>query len=706
MPFDLATAKPVEEERPQFDLASAKPVTEAPAERSAPEQVLRAVGRTARAGIKGAVAIPGMLANAVAAPYNIAADFFNERRAPTAGELVTGKERGFRFPDQTQFGERIADALGLPKPENATERVAEDVAGGMAGAGGMVKGAQAVSKAASPIVARIGELLKTAPGTQIVAGGTGPGAAGVVREEGGGPVAQIGAGVAGTALPSIGSAAAAAARGLLRGGEAGRQAVADNIKTFEDSGAGTPTVGQATEGRGARAVETVLSRTPGSAGRIAAKAEDEASGIGSKIEDMAAQVAPRTGAAPAGRQIRGGLEQFVDEFKGQSGKLYDALDTHIPKDTTVDVANTRAALEKLNADIPGAPNLSKWFKNAKIQGIEGAMDKDAPATQAQPIISQILGPSGEQLVTGQTPAKAAGLPYEALKKLRTLVGNEMSDATIASDVPASKWRPLYAALSKDMAAAARGAGPKAEAAFVRANNFHRAGMQRLEDVLTPILKKGDPEDIFQAAISGTKEGASTIAGVMKSLPTESRKAVAGTMLRRLGIATPGKQNELGETFSTETFLTNWNKLHPDAKRVLFAPLSDGMRSDLDKIAKVAANVREGSKVFANPSGTAQASAAHLTAGAFAVSLLTGQLGTAAAIAGGVGIANATGRLMTSPKFVHWLAESTKAPIEQLPAQLNNLFQQSLYMRGDERKDARAFVKEAREAARQPRGATE
>lgn len=685
MPFDLATAKPLEPSG--FDIATAKPaggdvslsdlITGRQPERSLPAQIVRGVGRTVRAGVQGLAAIPNMM-----------------------GDVV-----GLRSSEALR---NALTSMGLPQAENPTERVSEDVAGGMAGAGGLIKtGTNLAVKGGTALTRKIGELLSTAPGAQVVSGATGPGAAGVVREAGGGPLAQTTAGVAGATLPALAQAAAAATRGLVRGGEAGRQRVAENIGTFEDAGAATPTVGQATESRGNRAMESVLSRTPGSAGTLAAKAETEAAGLGGKVDEMATSLAGRTGAAPAGRQIKTGLEQFVDEFKGQSGKLYDELDKHIPKSTQVEVGNTRAALEKLNADIPGAPNLSKWFKNAKIQGIEGALDKDAPATQAQPIISQILGPSGEQLVTGETSAKAAGIPYEALKKLRTLVGNEISDSTIASDVPRSKWKPLYAALSKDMAAAAQEAGPKAEAAFVRANNFHRAGMQRLDDVLGPIMSKGDPEHIFQAAISGTKEGASTISGVMKSLPEESRKVVAGTMLRRLGVATPGKQNELGEAFSTETFLTNWNKLHPDSKRVLFAPLSGEMRSDLDKIAKVASNVREGSKVFANPSGTAQASTTNLTAGAFALSLLTGQWHAAAGIAGGVGLANASGRLMTNPKFVHWLAESTRVPVEQVPAQLNQLFQHSLYMKGDERREVRAFVKTAREAATtQGTGATQ
>lgn len=690
MAFDLASAKPVGEEPKGFDLATATPA--APAPRTLGERFVRSAGLTARAA--GPVGAGAALGAAAGAPFAGVGAIPGAAAGATAAAVT-------QLYDKLFGGNRIdalMDRMGLPKPENAQERIASDVQGAMAGGAGVVKGGELMANASTPLLRKIGEAVASRPGMQTVSAATGGAAAGGTREAGGGPVAQMAAGMAGGMAPALPAAAAASARALVRGGEAGRLRVANNIDTFEEAGAGTPTVGQATESRGNRAIESTLAKVPGGAGQMATKAEGEAAGLGAKVEDMASTLAPRAGAAPAGRQIKTGLEQFVTDFKASSGKLYDELDKHIPKDTSVGVSNTRTALEKLNADIPGAPNLSKWFKNSKIQGIEGAMDKDAPATQAQPIISQILGPGGEQLVTGQTTAKAAGIPYEALKKLRTLVGNEISDSTIASDVPRSKWKPLYAALSKDMGAAAQEAGPKAEAAFVRANNFHRSGMQRLDDVLGPIMKKGDPEDVFKAALSGTQEGATTINGVMKSLPEESRKAVASTMLQRLGKATPGKQNDLGETFSSETFLTNWNKLHPDAKRVLFSTLPTEMRSDLDKIAKVSSNVREGSKVFANPSGTAQASSSNITAGAFALSVLTGQWHAAAGIAGGVGLANGGARLMTSPKFVHWLAESTRVPQEQLPAQLNQLFQASLYMKGDERKDARVFVKTAREAA--------
>jgi hypothetical protein len=636
--------------------------------RSLPAQLTRAVGRTARAGVLGLTAIPNMIG-----------DVLGLRSSQAVRSALT--------------------KMGLPGPENATERVAEDVAGGMAGAGGMVGLGRGMTAAVSPVARRIGEILATRPGVQVASGVTSSGAAGVVREEGGGPGSQLIAAITGAMVPSVATTlGAATTRALVRGGEAGRQRVAQNIRTFEGAGAGTPSVGQATESRMNRAVESLLAKTPGAAGRMAAKGEAEAAGLGTKVDEMATSLAGRTGAAPAGRQIKGGLEQFVDDFKVSSSKLYDALDKHIAPDTQTPVANTLAKVAELTKPIKGAPEISAVIQTPKLETVGTALAKDAAAKPPQPILSALLGPDGKPIVTGQTLAQPGGIPYQALKELRSAVGAKISNPSLADDIPTGQWKQLYGALSKDMAAAARAAGPKAEAAFVRANNFYAAGLKRIEDVLQPIVKKGDPEDIFQAAISGTREGASTISGVMKSLPPESRRVVAATMMRRLGIATPGKQNELGEVFSGETFLTNWNRISPEAKRVLFAPLSDQHRADLDKIAKVASNLREGSKVFSNPSGTGQVVAATSGLTAFGVLLASGQFHGAAAVAGGAGLANAQSRLMTNPRFVKWLAESTKAPAEQLPAQLNALFQQSLYMKGDERKDVRAFIKQAREAA--------
>lgn len=689
---DPALLAQLDQSSPVTDPALLAELEEKPEERGIVSQAARAVGRTARAGLEGITAIPGMLANAPAALYNKVADFMSP---PTLSSQVTG-ERGFRFPDQSRFGAAIADAIGLPHAENAQERIAEDVAGGMAGAGGLVKaGAKIAEGAGSAIVKRISEALAANPTAQLVSGAAGPGAAGTVREAGGGPVAQAVAGVVGGFSPAIPAAAKAAVRGLARGGEAGRQRVADNIATFEEAGAGTPTVGQATERRGSRTVESALAKSPGGAGPMVAKAEAEAAGMGAKVEDMAAQLAAKSGAAPAGRQIKSGVEHFVEDFKARSAGHYDKVDQYIPPDTLVPATNVLAKVAELTKPIPGAKATSTLIATPKLGAVGDALAKDSAAKPAQPIISTLLGPDGQPIVTGQTLAQPGGIPYQALKELRTAIGAKLTNPSLVDDVSTGQWKQLYGALTRDMGAAARAAGPEAEQAMVRASNHYRAGMQRIEDVLKPIVAKGDPEDIFTAALSGTKEGATTLQGVMKSLPIESRKVVAASALRRLGTATPGKQSELGEVFSTESFLTNWNKLHPDAKASLFSSMPDGMRSDLNKIAKVAANVREGSKVFANPSGTAQALSNRDTVGAAIIALFTGHPVAATAIAATIPSANVSARLLTNPTVVRWLANSTRVPIEQLPAQLNALSQLTWNMKREDREEVQAFVSEMR-----------
>jgi hypothetical protein len=161
---------------------------------------------------------------------------------------------------------------------------------------------------------------------------------------------------------------------------------------------------------------------------------------------------------------------------------------------------------------------------------------------------------------------------------------------------------------------------------------------------------------------------------MQSLPDSARKTLSASVLRRMGRATSGRQDDLGEKFSTETFLTNWNAMSPQAKAVLFDRYGPAFRADMDSIAKVASNLRDGSAVFRNPSGTSQAAAQTGAVVAFVTALATGSPGTAAAVAGGVGGANLAARIMTNPKAVAWLAKTTKAPRSALPALINQAAQ--------------------------------
>ena len=94
-------------------------------------------------------------------------------------------------------------------------------------------------------------------------------------------------------------------------------------------------------------------------------------------------------------------------------------------------------------------------------------------------------------------------------------------------------------------------------------------------------------------------------------------------------------------------------------------------------------VREGSAVFRNPSGTSQAVGVAALAGTVAhgvMNILTGNTATGAAelgaMGGLVGGANLSARLMTNPRFVKWLAQSTKIPAGSYTATVGRLAQQA------------------------------
>lgn len=450
----------------------------------------------------------------------------------------------------------------------------------------------------------------------------------------------------------IGASAPAVTRAAFRGGERGRQRVQSNLLAFEKAGI-TPTVGQATENRLMRGAESLLSRTPGGSGRIVAVADEQSEALARTIEGRAAQLARKTSGEQAGRAIEKGVDDFVSRFRDRQRELYDEVDAYMDARQTIPVDNTLKALTALTTPIAGAQKTSQALINPKLASIADGLASDA---------------------------QGGAVPYRAIKELRTMIGREMDDSSLISDVPKSQWRRLYGALSEDMRIAANAAGPKVEAAWSRADNYTKAGMSRLEQIESVVQRSGGPEKIFQAAIANTKEGATTLRAVMQSLPPEGQRIVSATVLRRLGIASPSNQNELGERFNTQTFLSNWNRLSPEAKRTLFDRYGSSFRDDMDQIAKITGNLREGSKVFANPSGTQQATTQAATVGGLVVSLLTGQLGAAATIGALAGGANLSARLMTNPRFVHWLAQASEHPVLHAPSMLNQLVQQ---VAGDE-----------------------
>jgi GH24 family phage-related lysozyme (muramidase) len=465
-------------------------------------------------------------------------------------------------------------------------------------------------------------------------------------------------------------AAATSVPAMIRGIMSGSMSTAKpaaNLAAFEAAGT-TPSVGQLTEGRAARGLESVLSKIPGGAGIMAKRSEKQAADIGAGVEDIASGLSKKTDSTIAGRTIEKGVtEDFIPKARVKQKNLYNKLDTYISPDDEVLATNSLKTLRDISEPIPGAPTVSEALDNKGIAAIRAAFEEDMGTNVA---------PTNAYFSSNTGKAVKDTMPYDALKRIRTKIGDRLSDFNLASDIPRSQLKRVYAALSQDMESAAKKAGPEAYAAFKRANNYTSALHNRIDLLQGVVDKAGGPEKIFQSAISGTREGATTLNAVMKALPEDGKKVVTSNVLRRLGIANPSAQNELGEVFSTQTFLTNWNKLSKDAKQALFGNHTKQFNDDINKIAKVASNLREGSKVFVNPSGTASAQAGMVTLGSFITALGTGNLALAGGVASGVGAANVAARAMTNPTFVRWLAKNADKPVSAVPAALNQLAQQA------------------------------
>lgn len=541
----------------------------------------------------------------------------------------------------------LADRIGLPKAQTSSDRVLGDVGEALTGTGltlgigGGINALASLGRGAAPAATnQLANLLTAQPGLQAVSTAAGTGASSSVRESGGSQGQQLAAGLLGGLAPGAARAGVgAAARGVVRGtsGEQMRNRLAD----FQALGA-TPSVGQASGNRMIQGAENLLAGGPTSAGVMNRFAERQADDIGTGLRQMADNFTPNASAERAGRAVERGVEQFGRNVGAQKRALYWQADRYIPETTPVALNNTMQAVARLTTPMQGASATTGALVNPRLAALRQTLADDLAAGNGQ-------------------------IPYAALKRIRTNIGEQISDYSLSPDTPTRELKQLYAGLSRDMEAAAQAQGPDAVRAARRANNYTRVAADRLEQVQRVVDKNGGPERIYTAAMSGTRDGGTTLRAVMQSLPKEGQEAVTGAVIKRMGMANPGAQDASGEAFSAATFLTNWNKVSPEAKRALFDRHGPAFSKDMDRIAQVAENIKSGSQVFANPSGTANRAAAMTYGAALVGSLFTG--GTTPLAVGGV-LGNLSARALVSPAVVKWLARTTNLPRGAIPGVIN------------------------------------
>ena len=517
-----------------------------------------------------------------------------------------------------------------------------------------------------------------------------------------------------------------ATKRIIRGGESGRKAMEQRVQDLKNAGIDEPTLGLASGNETIGGFENILQSTPGAV-RIMRQARDKAvGGLQAKTSDASASAAGarQRGNTESGGAIRADIRgQFLERFKDTQRGLYDKLDQYINAGDKIGVQQTEKALRDLTSIDPASPAMSAGFVNSKIQDIRNRFDMDvgnvasipgssssvpvrgdvstridlmnrrvptgASTTQTNLMGERVpVGPvvGYQQIDTGPTGARrnplAAGsanmplpepeLPYGALKRQRTAVGEQLSNELL-SGAPNAQWKRLYAGMSDDMRAAAEARGPEASGAWKRANDYTKAGMGRLERVESFSNKDATPEAIYSSLTKAAETGSSTIQAVKKSLSKGTRGQIAGTLIEQLGTATNGRQNAAGDVWSPETFLTNWNKIKSGRQEILSGfDGADAVRRDVEAVAKATSMMRDSSKMWANPSGTAANLGARATLGAIGGGFFLDPT-LAAAAGGGVLSANLLARGLTNKGSIDMamrrnaISDSTRAANARLMA---------------------------------------
>ena len=300
------------------------------------QQIGHSIGLAGRNLVQGALSLPASIADVPAFAYN------------TAANMVEGKDKGYRVPEQNQALAKVLTRMGVPEPQNTTENVVGGIEQGIGGAGSGLGIGNALSSAAEPVTAAVGQALTASPGRALASGGMAGGASSGAAAAGAPPWVQAGAGLAAGALPFVNPAS------LVRGGD-----LTPNEQQAMDAGYKLPPATMQNP--------SILSKVLG--------------GFSGKIKSQQAASSANKGTTNSLAHAELGLpddtvlsNNVFNNVRDTAGNAYQAVRDFAPRITTdgdfkTDVANA----SNLNGDL--AKDFPELVANDKISQLATAMAK-------------------------------------------------------------------------------------------------------------------------------------------------------------------------------------------------------------------------------------------------------------------------------------------------------------------------------------------
>jgi hypothetical protein len=541
-----------------------------------------------------------------------------------ANPLNAGINWAFGTDLGTDFGQSLRDVTGLPDGDPTASAINKAGIGALTGSG-LANAARGV--ASGPVASAVADTVASQPIRQGI-GGAGAGyASEKARQAGLGPLGQAGAGLLGGLAGYGGSNALL---GLAERVTAGPNHIAQTAQRH-----GVQLMPADVGGPVTRRVSGAAMQTPFSAEPVINAAKRTQDQIGEATSRIARKEGEVLAPDDAGLAVREAGQAFSTKQSQRIGRVYER-----------------------------AEERAKGVTIKPLQAVSVIDEQIARLSQ--------LGETNAPLIRSLEKLKSdisGGVKVSGMRDARTSLSQGVYDGKLRSNQEKQIYKSVIEALSGDIEAGLSAAGRKDSLnLFKVADKAWKERIEYIDSVLEPVIGQGKSgESILNAVESmakGKSGGVRRLQELMREMPPEQAGNIRATIIDRIGKAKSGQQDDSGEVFSAQTFLTRWSDMSPKGRAALFG--DSELRRNLDDIAKISSATKQSGKYAStsNSPGGILANMGILMAGGYASPKL-------AVIAGGTQFL--TGRLMASPRFTAWLARMPENPAA-VPQYANRLKQ--------------------------------
>lgn len=411
-------------------------------------------------------------------------------------------------------------------------------------------------------------------------------------------------------------------------------------------------------GKLAEGTQIGLGNLPGSMGPVRSGVEKEIDSLAGAARETAGRMGQVGTPQHAGEIIARGAKVADRAQAREAGRSYRARTEMMGGDNApVTMGGSRAAVANIENDFRSNEVVGEMLTHPLIKKIIAADASELTLNESTELLSE-----ARRVLNRARQSKQPGRLIGQLRDLEGAIEGDVMRAAQASD-----------------AIAGRAAGEGAAAAQQKGDSLWADRMDAQRKELKKALGSASDnvnvssESVYRQMFGDMAEEGGNLVRLRRTLdrlPKRARDTFSATAFDDLGKAKPGAQNAEGDAWSFETFMTNWGKMSPDAKRTVFG--GRGVDREIGDIVRYADRLRTLNKArnFSNTAGTAAQSG---YVAAVVSSLFAGGPAAGASVASVYPAMNVVGRaFMATPALRAWTRSVLQAASRGNEGQARNL----------------------------------